>query len=822
MNSTQQLRTEIERIGYSAIIDDYVFSDVFASPPRNRAANLAVFTQTPPSYRNAALAVVTNSNGHSAEQLASEYRALGAPLLFVIERNEVTTWQVRSKGAPRPIARVRQDQLSGLFSAHSSDWSPSSIQRAKSIGQLDRVYQLDFVDIGLLPAIEGEIHAKLDRIINDTLAAAIGAGPLLDNRRLFYVVFRLLAAKILQDRAHAVSSKWDNGSIPSILDVIEKHYSLPNILLDSYELKSFNQAWRVLNSSINFQNISSDDLAFVYENTLVTPDIRRDFGTHSTPSIVAEHIVSRLELHKHDPKELLIYEPFAGAAVFLTSALRHMRELLPVNWTDRQRHEFLIQRLSGDDRDAFACEVATLSLILADYPNHNGWRICDTDLFEDGVLRKRMRGQNIILCNPPFEAFSREEKERYPRAANSSSKALAVLSDALDSHPLALGFVLPQSFLRERQFSEQRRRIERLYGSVELVELPDRTFRFSEIESALLIARQPRPLASRFIRLKSTEVADRDRVRFLKTGETTTSRELTRRVSRPTSGNLWIPRLPGLWTYLENAPRLGQKLRPSRGLEWNYAQRNAESPERREGDCLGLLNSQGVAQFVLNQPGWLDYRADFIRRGYGQDWGQPKLIINAARLHRGPWRISAAVDFQGLVFSQQFIGLWPISPVSRDELFSLCAILNGPVANAFITGHSPARFRLTAIRNIPIPVSFPKRLPELVEIYCSQLSAPHILDSQSLERLLLQIDAEVLAAYDLPPRLERELLESFRGEERPSAHSWKQWFPPDFQPYLPLHEYLSGNYKRTSGHWPLEVFESLPPQEASALRDYLD
>jgi hypothetical protein len=46
-----------------------------------------------------------------------------------------------------------------------------------------------------------------------------------------------------------------------------------------------------------------------------------------------------------------------------------------------KRHEFLVKRISGDEIDAFACEVATLSLILADYPNANGWKVSERDLF---------------------------------------------------------------------------------------------------------------------------------------------------------------------------------------------------------------------------------------------------------------------------------------------------------------------------------------------------------------------------------------------------------------------------------------------------------
>ena len=51
----------------------------------------------------------------------------------------------------------------------------TAIHRAKSIGAVDQSYQLDFVDLGLLSAVEGEIHAKLDRLLVEMLTASSDA-----------------------------------------------------------------------------------------------------------------------------------------------------------------------------------------------------------------------------------------------------------------------------------------------------------------------------------------------------------------------------------------------------------------------------------------------------------------------------------------------------------------------------------------------------------------------------------------------------------------------------------------------------------------------
>lgn len=828
MNAVELFAQAFRDTGYrsEAVVSDYAFADVLADANPTRTVQLAAFTRTPPSYRSAALAVI-NGEGRRALDLVSEHRALGAHLLFVIERDEVTVWQVRSDDPPRAIDKVKLAEVVGLFARNRSQWHPDAIHRAKSIGAPGTPYQLDFVDLGLLPAIEGEIHLKLDRLLVETLdlSRKSPGGKSLDVRVLFRVVFRLLAAKVLQDRRHPYAERWDADDLDTVLAGIETYYSLGQ--LDSHGSAPlstvFDAAWRHLRAGISFSNVSSDDLAFVYENTLVTPQTRKLFGTHSTPRQVAEYVVQRLALQDQEPEAIRIYEPFAGSGVFLVSALRHLRDLLPVEWSDQQRHDFLIRHISGDEIDPFACEVATLSLILADYPNHNGWHIDEADLFTDGVLARRMGANNVILCNPPFEAFDGADKDRYAVAVETHSKAIAALNAALDAKPLALGFVLPRSFILGRQFSAQRQRIERLYGSVEILKLPDGIFGASDVETSAVIARDPRPPATGPLRLRSSEVAERDRSSFLTTGRVTAPRESTRTVGDSPDGRLWIPELNELWDYLRNSPRLGSLLKPSNGLQWTYSQTQATSEVEKPGYRLGFLKARHLKQYLAPRPLWLDFRPSHIRRAGAQDWSQPKLIASAIRLSRGSWCIGAFVDAEGLLCSQQFFALRPAVPLDLDELAAMCSVLNGPVANAFLALNSPKdRFRASVVGDIPIPMVRPAELAELVGRYVELLhAAPMSLDSgEPLIRLLAQIDAAVLKAYDLPFKLERQLLAFFEGAERPAAHPWEHWDVRYPIPGLSLAERLSGRFN-PAGDWVRKVFRPLPEDQIALFRDYV-
>jgi hypothetical protein len=824
MTIAERLQNEFVKIGYSSIRQNYVFSDVFSSPPLDRTAELAAFTHTPPSYRNAALAIVSDVTNRATDQLVSEYRALGAPLVFVIEGNQVSVWQVRSEERPRLIARMSPDNLPALFGEFGDHWRPQAIQRAKSIGHVNRSYQLDFVDAGLLVAIEGEVHAKLDRLIRETLAEALDAqnpARRVDARSLFRTVFRLIAAKILNDRSHPLAQSWNSDDIRTILDATSRYYDLPLLEgnIDARAYSVFSSAWQHIRSGINFQN-----LAYVYENTLVTRETRKRLGTHSTPWQVVEYVVDRLGLEDYEPENVNVYEPCAGAAVFLVAALRRLREELPSYWSDQQRHNFLIGHLSGDEIDSFAVEVAKLSLILADYPNHNGWQINEADVFEGDLLALRMGQHNVIVCNPPFGAITKSEQVRY-RLPKGSLKHSILLNAALDARPKALGFVLPRTFIREKSFLNERQRVAEIYNSIELVDLPEGAFRESEAGAALLIARelrrQSRPPAS--ISVTSTEVVNQDRERFLKTGEVTTQRRTLFPVENGRSADLWIPPLASVWDYLKDNPRLGKFVIPHLGERWTYNQQEAVADQPKEGFAPGVFGAEDVSQFKINHVRYLDVNPAHLTHAKRRSWSDPKVLVNNGRLSRGPWRLAAALDRSGLVFSQQLFGLWPRDPSIQLEAIS--AILNSPLGNAFVATHSPSeRFRLSTVCNLPFPANLPLELSTLVNEYTSILAPQriHFRDDSRLRRLLLEIDAAVLRAYDLPPRLEKELLEFFRHSKRPVIHEWHHWFPERFAPFIPLHKFISDEYQTATTPWVEDVFTPLPEEEAARLRKYMD
>src|SRR5207244_3063880 len=131
-------------------------------------------------------------------------------------------------------------------------------------------------------------------------------------------------------------------------------------------------------SSADLRLATTEALACVYENTLISDEVRAEFGTHSTPSYLVDYIVGRLEPWIRDiaPDRRSVFEPACGHAAFLVAAIRLLTSLLSPGMAEpAARKKYLRDRVRGYDVDDFAVEIARLSLTLTDIPNSNGWLV---------------------------------------------------------------------------------------------------------------------------------------------------------------------------------------------------------------------------------------------------------------------------------------------------------------------------------------------------------------------------------------------------------------------------------------------------------------
>jgi len=795
-------------IGYaeSLLRRDYQFAETVRPVDTVHSIPLAAFAQEPSSYRTACIGVCV---ARPDMDLAA-YRSLGAPLLLEVADDEVRRWKMTAEGAPELLERIVPEFLHETIIQHGAEWGPNAILRTRSIAFDNAPVQLDFYDIGLIPVIESHVRRKLDLVLRDTVAATravhsehhVGE---LDYAGLFRLIFRLLAAKLLGDRGFP--GNWLDTDPDAILHAVQRHYTgtdLTQPVLDDPAAKQV--AWARIRSSFHLQNISVETLAYIYENTFVTPEHRRRLGIHSTPPEVAEYLVQQLPFDILPNDERRVFEPFTGHGALLLAALSRLRNLLPAGTEPQSQHRYLVDKLAGLEVDAFAVEISRMSLMLADYPNPNGWRLSVGDVFVPGPMDTELDRASVVLCNPPFEDFTPEERAAYPDL-QCVNKAAETLRRVLQKPPGFLGFVLPRSFPDGSRFRAVRRQLAQTYDDLQQVALPDNAFAHSGIETVLLLAhgRATKP----WMRIRAGFVRKDEYGAFTHSARLSADdAALVERASVVVAPRLWLADLQQIWEYLGDLPLLNRFADIHRGIEYRLAfdehYEELVAASARSGFEPGIARvDEGFEPLSVQSRLYLNTTPSIIRRAARLPWHLPKVLANAARLSRGHWVLSGAPDRTGLVAYQRFIGLWPTGNLTIEVI---AAILNGPVANAFMSEDRTSRDnRVKALRAIPVPRLTPARkasIATLVQDYGvlrRQWLHEPLEEARYIERcreIIEQLDAELLAAYDLPPRLERQLLSYFSGQQRPGPVPFSGYFPPGFRPAIPWRLARSGSLLR--------------------------
>ena len=232
------------------------------------------------------------------------------------------------------------------------------------------------------------------------------------------------------------------------------------------------------------------------------------------------------------------------------------------------------------------------------------------------------------------------------------------------------------------------------------------------------------------------------------------------------------------------------------------------SSKRRAGWQPAVLRADDDYEiWSLPQIVWVDPSpAAFRPRGGGAQPGTPQIILNYARVAREPWRLKAVIDNQGLAISSRFVAFRP--KPGGPTLKSLWAVLNSPVANAYAYCFSGKRETLVKEwRAFPLPAISPageSAIAAAADHYLALVKAAEDSFMQNSDRnairsALRAVDAEVLRLYDLPPRLERQLLDLFAGVERKGVGcEFGGYYPEGLDAFVPLHELLSEEYSRST------------------------
>jgi len=818
----------------------YNFSDWFRPNAPLRRIGAAAFGQTPVSYDTACFGVAL-SGGKSGASLVSDYRALGAPVIFEVGDNEAIEWGVGTREeTTHPSGRFGLPQVSQYFAKHSKDWTPREFLRTKTLGSAHPSFQQSLF-AGVIPELESNIRDTLDPILSAALSATsreytkeTASSP--DEFQLFRLAFGLLTAKVFHDRGHSDFSDISANADPTeAIARVAAHYHerWPRLLNRSARQVAFDRIW----SKMDFRNLSVDILSHIWSTTLVTGALRKRLGIHRTPRSIVRYITDRIPFSDIPQEERMIVEPCCGSAVFLVAALNKMRDLLDSSITAEKRHAYFQRMLRGFERDPAGVEISRLCLALSDYPSANGWEITPGDVFTSQSFRDSLRTARVVLCNPPYEDFSRKDRKSYGGAIRPPLELLNTSLECLHADGI-LGFVLPRVFIDGDAYKGMRGKIAERFGSVEVVTLPDKGWEHADKETVLLIATEPHGRHRR-VKVTHRKVAERDWQAF-DWFHHVTSEDSETKSAEEARGRLSIPDLGKLWHRLRHYRKLKDSASIHRGIEWNEnlidpvthketGWRDILVQQKRFKDSKAGIPPRAKPFYAFEVPptAFLDVSDEHkLYDAHSLPWSAPKVVFNAKTKSRGAWRIAAFADTSGLVAYQTFTAVWPNDP---SNVHVLAAILNGPVANAFVaTREGKTDITNDTIEDIPLPEIGTEQMAELQQLIQSYLavverSADEIMSHAMLSEreateILRYIDAIVLEGYDLPPRLERSLLDYFRGAKRQSRYHFPDYFPSSFKPYFSLREYLSAEFHLGSASEFRKDFEPPPPDVLAAMQ----
>ena len=823
----------LRQLGYEGELlkKHYSFIDWFRPDAPERVVPAAAFGQTPQSYDSACFAVVL-SNGKCGEQLIYDTRALGAPYALEVREDVVINWRVgRDLKSSKELLRIEPDALDRAFQDQKERWTGVDVLRSKGISFKLGPRQLDFIDLGLIPALEQHVSLKLDRILHEVVQDAV---KLLKRsqqnepdalRGVYRLIFRFLAGKVLHDRGVApFRSFHEHTERTEILEAVAKYYGEQRGVPTDPILQELisSSIW----TQLDFRNLSVEVLAYIYENTFVDEAARQKLGTHGTPHAVARYLVHQVPFEHFPENERKTLEPFCGHGVFLVAALQRLRELLPAAMDAKERHKYFVRMLRGFEVDQFALEVSRLCLMLADFPNHNGWKLDEEDIFASDVFSTAVKQSRIVLSNPPFEDFTDLERQRYPKLS-SAHKPIELLNRVFKDLPSdgVLGIVLPSRFLDDYAYSKSREELAKRFQSVQIVALPEGVFEKSAMETVLVIATEPRSAERSKLSISFTHVSEKDRDAFL-TEYAFTRRDQTERTLDEARNTLNVVCLRELWERLGRLGRIGQVTEIHKGIEWL----TSSDPERyisvepKEGFRRGIYSAENAFAFEEPASKYLCFQPEYRRPrapgGFYLRWDEPKLFVNAVRISRGAWKIAAFSDTSGLISNKQFHALWPQPPWTPN---SLAGILNSPIANAYVAAHDLGRtIRKQTLEAIPLPDWGAKEITILERLVADYQDAKNS-GPLGARDTLLAIDAFVLKGYALPPRFERELLDLFSGARRPVPFRFDRYFPEEFTAKIPLWMFLSPEYQKCNAKYLLSRIPTITdPALIEALEEVAD
>ncbi len=597
-----------------------------------------------------------------------------------------------------------------------------------------------------------------------------------------------------------------------------------------------------LTGPASFSMVTPEAIGYLYETALTAERKRGEDlelnGIHYTPRSFAQHIVDRIPVEDFRPSERLVLDMACGSGSFLLSATDRLRQLFDPREQDAGADltQHLRSHVVGNDWDDIALLVVKLVYLLEHWIEYSERR----DVPEPSALWNKdalqlseqdFRGSlpSVIVGNPPFGAAKRGQQ----LANQFLDKALDLLVPGG-----FLGMVMPGGFLkmRRQKCPETRARLLRQAELLEVWEAPTYVVGLrAEQETCVIIARKadPTPHGRKPVLFKSTYSRRKPCVRALREQlRSTWTFAATGLAGRPDmpwqedeDSRIIASPVDSVWRSVDLGRTLSALCVGGTGIDAPL--KKARFSSRKERGFVPYMRTQKrLKPFFVMREDWVDDPAPKFRyldpasafwpkEGLWPLYDGAKVIVRCDTNRNSKTQIGAAFDDAGVYPEHHFrcVGLRNESDVnpawvnqllssseSRDLLLWLTAILNSPVAHAWVaTCSAPRGLRGIVLDTLPLPPRFDRRIPELVEQTShvrrtvdedTPLWDPHVgTPPTDFLSLAAQINQRVLASYALKNSQVELLHKYLRGMTEP-------WVDDPENAHMPLQ---GATYRRITG-----------------------
>ena len=784
------IEEQLRQIGYSAPSGTTVRRyDYLTETAGRQQVDLVAFAD--PQHFDISTACIATKLGYDEQDRPSELRKLsymGAPMALFAFADRVEVWPVVSPAglqSPQRPERLSYKRLPNYFREHREELAPRSLLNAKQGSQ-----QLSFIDVDA--SLESFARAATKKTLTRQFTRAIASIPHELRARYPEDITRLaiwiLAARILQDKLgyqHDVYS--DFRAVQNVVPLLETAQNFfPNYFMGVWEhiaqvgTEALDSFYEGLSREFTFRSLTNDMLAYFYENTLVTREMRENLGVYYTPQkTIAERILHRLPIEDLPLEKRTILDGTCGSGNLLLAAYDRLLNLLPCHWTSQRRHEYLLQRIWGTDIDPFACEIARLSLLLYSLPEGDSWQIKTSDVLQDTPQDLFGDRPNVIIGNPPFKEPRSVEGQRVQTAALVLDRYL----EWLEPNGL-LGVVVPITFLQNTSGKHTRNRLLTNFDVMEVWHLPEGAIPSSSAGTAVILARKlPKSYSKASARLARAE-----KVGQLEHNQAGPQRELSSKytISYLVSHERWLSdpqskmessKFDRIWDRIStNFPAI----HPNYGAIFNGVQAGKEarathfSEESLGSGWRPVLygNPQGkvLEPYLIS---WENQTRKYIKYPSNElQWPRSpshfechsKVVVNATRNASSPWRFYAAIDTQRLVVTENFHYVLP----NEGSVEELTAVLNSTVANAWYSSRNYQRdVNLGQLKRLPFPRFSEQQRWEIRPLV------------RQMEQLLKSSDPQrVVEMRQVIDRLDNIVCEAYGldGEEKEQIDDWMNRF----------------------------------------------